>query len=303
MSAFQNVALLGKGYLGTAILNELVNAGFNVTVLGRSESSKEGLPAGAGFKVVDFSSVDSLTPALKGQDVVVSTVSKGGLLTQDVVIEASIKAGVKRYIPSDWGSFTTDPKAHQEFAAVLGPMFKIQELLANKARAGEIEYTTFSVGGFTDMFAQVPFAFDYANKSIELWEGGIHRFSSTSIAGIGKAVAGALRNPEATKNRNLKVHELVVSQAQLVALAKKYSPPGTEWKQTEVLDGQAEFEKAIKAVQEDPVNEYKMMGALKAALLSGRYAAEYKKVDNELVGLPLLSEKDLEARFVSLYKS
>ncbi|GJC79067.1 bifunctional pinoresinol-lariciresinol reductase [Colletotrichum liriopes] len=302
MSTFKNVALLGKGYLGSAILTELVNAGFNVTVLGRSDSAKEGLPASVDFKVVDYASIDSLTPALQGQDVVVSTVSKGGLLTQPVVIDACIKAGVKRYIPSDWGSFTTDPKAHSELAVVIGPMINTQKYVIEKALAGEIEYTIFSIGGFTDFFAQLPIAFDFTNKSVELYDNGEHRFSSTSIASIGKAVVGALKNPEATKNRNLKIHELVLSQAQLLALAKKYSPPGTQWKETK-LDGKAEFDKALKAALEDPYNEHKMLGVIKTALFSGRYAAVYEKVDNELVGVPLLTEKDLEARMAAAFSS
>ncbi|KAK1999055.1 NAD(P)-binding protein [Colletotrichum falcatum] len=287
MSTFINVAILG-----------LVNAGFNVTVLGRSDSAKEGLPAGVGFKSVDRASVDSLALALQGQDVVVSTVSKGGLLTQSTAIDACIKAGVKRYIPSDWGSFTTDPKAHSELAAVLGPMFDTQRHLIEKARAGEIEYTIFSVGGFTDYVTHLPIAFDFADKSVELIDDGKHSFRSTSIAGIGKAVVGALQNPGATKNRNLKIHELVLSQARLLELAKKYSPPGAQWKETN-LDGKAEFDKALEAALEDPFNEHKMLLVIKIALFSGRYASVYDEVDNELVGVPLLTEKDLEARMAA----
>ncbi|KAI8248733.1 hypothetical protein K4K58_011473 [Colletotrichum sp. SAR11_239] len=302
MSTYQNVALLGKGFLGSAILTELVNAGLTVTVLGRSESAKEGLPSGVKFAVVDYSSVDDLAAALRGQDAVVSTVSKGGLLTQKTVIDASIKAGVKRYIPSDWGTFTTDPKAQRELVPVLGPMLDVQRYLAEKARTGEIEHTIFSVGAFLDFLTTVPVAFDYASKTVELWDGGRHRLSTTSVSSIGKAVAGALKNPEATKNRNIKVHELVVTQRQLYELAKKYSPPGTEWKEIE-LEGEAAFAKALNGVKEDPYNEGKIMGAIKAGVLSGRYESAYEQVDNELVGVPVLTEADLEARFATVYKS
>ncbi|KAF4857068.1 hypothetical protein CGCSCA4_v000464 [Colletotrichum siamense] len=302
MSTYQNVALLGKGFLGSAILTELANAGLTVTVLGRSESAKEGLPSGVKFATVDYSSVDDLAAALRGQDAVVSTVSKGGLLTQNTVIDASIKAGVKRYIPSDWGTFTTDPKAQRELVPVLGPMLDVQRYLAEKARTGEIEHTIFSVGAFLDFLTTVPVAFDYASKTVELWDGGRHRLSTTSVSCIGKAVAGALKNPEATKNRNIKVHELVVTQRQLYELAKKYSPPGTEWKEIE-LEGEAAFTEALNGVKEDPYNEGKIMGAIKAGVLSGRYESAYEQVDNELVGVPFLTEADLEARFAAVYNS
>ncbi|KAJ0340840.1 hypothetical protein COL922a_002965 [Colletotrichum nupharicola] len=286
MSTYQNVALLGKGFLGSAILTELVNAGLTVTFLGRSE----------------LSSVDDLAAALRGQDAVVSTVSKGGLLTQKTAIDASIKAGVKRYIPSDWGTFTTDPKAQRELVPVLGPMLDVQRYLAEKARTGEIEYTIFSIGAFLDFLTTVPVAFDYANKTVELWDGGRHRLSTTSVSSIGKAVAGALKNPGPTKNRNIKVHELVVTQRQLYELAKKYSPPGTEWKEIE-LEGEAAFAEALNGVKEDPYNEGKIMGAIKAGVLSGRYENVYEQVNNELVGVSFLTEADLEARFAAVYKS
>ncbi|KAF6844495.1 NmrA-like family protein [Colletotrichum musicola] len=302
MSTFQNVALLGKGLLGSAVLPELVDAGFNVTVFGRSESSKEGLPEGVSFAVVDYSSVDSLASAFRGQDAVVSTVNLRGLMDQKTTIDASIKAGVKRYIPSDWGSFTTDPKAHRELPGVMGPMAAIQKYLAEKAEAGEIEYNVFSIGAFTHLLVKWPVAFDFANKTAELWDGGRHRLSTTSLAAIGKAVAGALKNPEATKNRNLRIHEHVVSQAQLLALAKKFSPPGTEWKETAV-DAEEGFAEAVKTLEEDPRDEGKILGAIKAGLLSGRFDTAYDPVDNELVGVPVLTEADLEARFAAAYKS
>ncbi|KAH7024773.1 uncharacterized protein B0I36DRAFT_366687 [Microdochium trichocladiopsis] len=303
MSTFTNVALLGKGYLGSAILTELVEAGFNVTLLSRSESAKEGLPGSVKFTIVDYTSLDALVAALRGQDVVVSTVSGGGLLAQTTAIDASIKAGVKRYIPSYWGSFTIDPKARNDLADLHGPIFDAQKYVTEKARAGEIEYTMFSVGSFTDYFTERPFAaFDFDDKSVELFDGGKHSFSSTSIAGIGKAVVGALRNAEATKNRHLKVHEVVLSQAQLLALAKKYSPAGTQWKETN-LDGKAEFDKALKAVLEDPSDKYKIIKVMLTGLMGGRYKTVYDEVDNELVGLPFVTEEDIESKLASALRS
>ncbi|OHF02146.1 hypothetical protein CORC01_02426 [Colletotrichum orchidophilum] len=300
MSSFKNIALLGKGLLGTALVSELSKAGFIVTVFGRSESAKEGLPAGIDFKTIDYSSTDTVATAVQGQDVIVSTVSKGGLFTQKTVIDGAIKAGVKRYIPSDWGSFTTDPKAQIELAGLMKPMTDTQKYLKDKV--GGIEHTIFSVGAFTDLVISSPIIFDYAKKTAQVTDAGHVRFASTSLAGIGKAVAGALKNPEATKNRNLKIQEFEVTQAQLLALAKKYSPPGTKWEET-ALDGQVELDRALKAVQDDPTNEYNMFGLIKAALLSGRYKASYEKLDNELVGLPLLTEKDLDAKFAAVFKS
>ncbi|KAJ0164328.1 hypothetical protein CTA2_1250 [Colletotrichum tanaceti] len=201
-----------KGYLGSAILKEFVEGGFNASVLGRSESAKEGLPD------------------------------------------------------------------------------------------GEIEYTIFfSVGGFADLSTQIPAAFDFSNKSITMYDDGVHPFSVTSVASIGKAVVGALKNPDATKNRNLKIHELIPSQAQLTALAKMLSPPGTQWRETK-LDGKAEWDNALKAVLEDPCNEQKVIEIIKNSPFSRRYESAFGKVENKLVGVPLLTEKDLEEKMAAAFR-
>lgn len=40
-----------------------------------------------------------------------------------------------------------------------------------------------------------------------------------------------------------------------------------------------------------------ILGLLKAAVFSGKYPSEYKTVDNELLGLGIMGEEELEAMF------
>lgn len=110
---------------------------------------------------------------------------------------------------------------------------------------------------------------------------------------------GALKNPEPTKNKNLHVHELVVTPSQLLTLAKKYSPEA-EWIVTKIDDPAAEFDRleALARKQPDVTN---IIALIKASLLSGKFKGYYQAVDNDLVGLPILSEKDLEARFADAF--
>ncbi|KAH6886773.1 hypothetical protein B0T10DRAFT_575051 [Thelonectria olida] len=299
MSPFKNVTLAGKGNLGSFVLQALVDAGFNVTVLGRSEKSKEDLPSGVNFVVVDYDSADSLEAAFRGQDAVISTINSEVTQSQKFMIDAAIKAGVKRFVPSDFGSLTTDPAAAHLPHHI--PIGEIQKYLKAKAEAGLIEYTIFSVGAFTEFLLKYPLAFNWANKTAEIWGDGNTRLSSTSLGGIGKAIAGALNNPDATKNRNIFVHELIVSQSQLLALAKKYSP-GVEWQVTTIEDTEAEFEKLLQAVKEKP--DYPTLIALvKASVVSGKFKSYYDHVDNDVVGLSILSEEDLDAKFAATFKA
>ncbi|KAI5461856.1 hypothetical protein BGZ63DRAFT_454530 [Mariannaea sp. PMI_226] len=300
MSVFKKISVLGKGYLGSAIVQQLVAFGFEVTVLSRNASSIEGLPKSVIVKEVDYTSEESLINALQGQDVVVATLGTQAISIQKDIIDASIAAGVKRYIPSDWGSLTTDPRLRDHpFNRRVTP---IQDYLREKAKNSQLEYTIFSVGAFLDMILDVPFILDIKTKSVQLYDEGQHAFSSTSTTGIGKAVAGALTKPEETKNRNLFVHEAMLTQSKVLAIGKKYSPSGTQWSETN-FDASDEYDKSVKNLEKDPSNYGFVFASLKAALLCGQFAAAYPVVDNELVGLPILSEEDLEATLAPKFQA
>lgn len=107
MSAFKNIAIVGAGRLGTVVLDKLMSSGqFNVKVLKRMGSKS---PINGKVKVVDvdFASVESLESALAGQEVVISTVASSALESQIILIDAAVAAGVKRFIPSEYGSIST----------------------------------------------------------------------------------------------------------------------------------------------------------------------------------------------------
>ncbi|KAH8168814.1 nmrA-like family protein [Sarocladium implicatum] len=296
MGAFKKVALLGKGRLGSAILQQLVDNGFAVTVLSRDPSAIKDLPSGAEAKQVDYSSHDSLVEALRGNDVAISTFSFTARVDQEVVIEACIKAGVKRYVPDDWGSVSTDPKAQS--LPMYHAVVKVQESLKQKADEGLIEYTIFSVGAFLDILLDLPLILDVKKGFIRMFDDGQHPFSSTSLESIGKAVAGALKAPEATKNRNLLIHDFVLTQVKVLAIAKKYSSQTLQWTEARV-NAQQELEQAFENVKKNPSNHALVLPLVQAVLLSGKYRGAYPAVDNALVGLPLLTDEELERKLAS----
>ncbi|KAJ4204562.1 hypothetical protein NW759_014899 [Fusarium solani] len=297
MTTFQKITLIGKGLFGSVVLSELASAGFEVTLLSRSEKPDEVLPDGIRRVVADYSDVESLAKVLSGQDAVVSTVATEASLGQKLIIDAAIQARVKRFIPSDFGSLTTNPSAshlpqHVNFV-------EIQKYL--KSKRDQIEYTIFSIGAFTDFLVNYGAVFDWPNKKAEIWGDGTSPLSTTSLSGAARAIVGALKNPEPTKNKNLFIHEHVVTQAQLLSLAKKYSP-GFEWTITTVEDPEAEFDRLEALTKKQPEIQ-NIFALLKASLVSGKYQAWYKNVDNDLVGVPVLTEEDLESTFAKAYGS
>ncbi|KAL9619150.1 MAG: hypothetical protein Q9160_006240 [Pyrenula sp. 1 TL-2023] len=291
------LTLLQKGLLGSAVLDQLVKASFTVTVFTRNRNSVKDLPSGVSVAEVDYHSYDSLLHALQGQDAVVSTVNNEAVLDQKQMIDAAISAGVKRFIPADFGALSTDPKGQS--LPVHHSMVQIQQYLADKARSSSLEYTVFATGGFLDLLLTWPFVLDFPNRSIQLYGDGTTPFSTTSVASIGKAVAGALKNPAATKNRVVRIHDIILTQAKMLEVAKKFTP-GEKWTET-VGDAQADLQKHLDDIKAGEVTMEKMVGVLKAAVYGGMYKAWYENVDNELLGLGFLSDEEFEKMAAASY--
>lgn len=65
-------------------------------------------PARIRMVKVSFDDEEELVKTLVGQDAVVVSISKGGIRAQKALIDAAVKAGVKRFIPSEFGGDTLD---------------------------------------------------------------------------------------------------------------------------------------------------------------------------------------------------
>lgn len=83
----------------------LASSGASVTILSRSTDTKA--PAGAKVVSVDYASESSLVSAVSNVEVVISTLSGGGFAVQPALAQASKKAGVKLFVPSEFGIDTT----------------------------------------------------------------------------------------------------------------------------------------------------------------------------------------------------
>lgn len=110
MSSYSSVALVGAGDFGTIFATTLAaNPAFNsVVVITRPESaSAKQVPAGTKVAEADLTKVDSVAAVLKEHkvDVVISTLGFAGLSSgsQVVVADAAKAAGVKLFVPSEWG--------------------------------------------------------------------------------------------------------------------------------------------------------------------------------------------------------
>ncbi|KAI1136414.1 NAD(P)-binding protein [Hypoxylon sp. FL0543] len=290
MTTIKKVALAGAtGNLGGAILESLLNAGFQVTVLTRKGTSHT-FPPNVTVKAVDYDSLDSLVDALEGQDAVISNLGHPALSKQPLLIEASVKAGVKRYIPSEFGSDTLNPKT----AALPGYKEKIDSQKAVKKAAAEsgLTYTFILTGPFLDWGVKFPFLADAKNRTIELCDGGHRKTSLTTLASVGKAVVGVLNHPEETKNRAVYVQDAALSLKELEEYLKK-AVGADGWKEnvTSIAEGLKQTEEEIK--RGDLSVGAMALSSLKAAMWGEGYGGHFQKLDNDLFGIKQLTDAEI----------
>ncbi|KAJ6031452.1 hypothetical protein N7540_002184 [Penicillium herquei] len=215
------VALVGAaGNLGPVILSALLDAGFNVTVLTR-HGSKSIFDAKAHVARVDYNSLDSLTAAFEGNEVVVNTLGVGTIpcAIHIRLVDAAVAASVKRFIPSEFGSDTT------HLATAKLPVFAdkvaVQEHLRQVSQQTNLTYTILANGPFLDWGLRTGFLLDLSSSVTAFYDGGDRKFSTTTLKGVGKAIVGIVKHPEETKNTAIFVNEACLSQKDLLSLTGK----------------------------------------------------------------------------------
>jgi len=287
MSTYKTVTVAGAtGNLGPSIVNALVDAGFQVQAITRSGKA-EGLPSSVKVTKVDYSSQDSLVSALRGQDAFVSAVPDHNM--QPALIDAAITAGVKRFLPSEFGSDIYGNENNRKLP-VFGGKVKTQEYLRGKQ--DQISYTCVVTGAFLDWGLKVNFIANVKDGKNKIYDGGDSPRTMSLLSDIGKAVVGVLQHPEETKNRAVYIQSAAVSQNQLLKLAKK-AKPSLEIEIEKVDTAELE-KKSYEILQKGENIMQAMFGFITVSIFRDGYGGLFAKTNNELFGIKELSEAEVE---------
>jgi uncharacterized protein YbjT (DUF2867 family) len=288
------IYIQATGNLGPAVLTELTAAGFEVTVLTRSSNSS--FDSKVKVAEVDYRSVESLEKALTNQEALVITIGASGLEPHANLIKAAVAANVKRIIPSEFGSDTTNPKAAA--LPVYGDKVAVQKHLNEIVVPSSITtYTSIVNGPFLDWGLMVKFLADLSSSEPVLYDGGDRKISMTTLSGVGKAVVGVLKNLDATKNKTVFVREADLSQKDLLQLAGKKTA-----KSQSVATTDLEKEAFAELQKPEPNVPVFVFGFLKRAIFGEGFGSLFPAEDlsNELLGVGKLSDEELKA-LVSKY--
>ncbi|OJJ42561.1 hypothetical protein ASPZODRAFT_137188 [Penicilliopsis zonata CBS 506.65] len=289
--SLKNITVVGgSGRLGTFILEKLLASDrFNVQVLKRVESSSASFPAGTSVVEADYEDPESLQAALKGQDAVVALVGDAGVLSQKALIDAAVKAGVRRFLPSNFGSNMANPNSRK--LPVFARKVIIEDYLVETSKTTDLTYSFVYVGGFTDFAIRNKVLMDFSQYTPTIFNGGNTRFSTTSMPTVGDAVVGVLSHPEETRNRAVYVSETVFSQNQLLSLAKQIAPD-KPWAPVDVdLDVvvQAAKERLAQGIHDLPT----VIPIMLKSIVDPEYGVEFIENDNELLGVKTKGEEYL----------
>eukprot|EP01112_Ceratiomyxa_fruticulosa_P011422 TRINITY_DN3097_c0_g1_i11.p1 TRINITY_DN3097_c0_g1~~TRINITY_DN3097_c0_g1_i11.p1 ORF type:complete len:306 (+),score=70.39 TRINITY_DN3097_c0_g1_i11:743-1660(+) len=228
---YHKVAIVGAtGNLGPTIVDALLQHKFEVTAVtfNNPEDPKYNDLKSKGVKVVHANIDDKFTlvRAFHGIDAVVSTVGGALFSKQTVIIDAAVEAGVKRFLPSEFGGSTRDKLVRSE--EVLQPKIQIIEYLEKVASQGKITWTGIATGPFFDWGLQVGFLqFDLKNESVTLYDEGKAKFVTSNTRDIGLWVALTLLHPERTENKYLELGTFKVNQLEILEALEKVS--GKKW--------------------------------------------------------------------------
>ena len=211
---------------------------------------------------------------------------------QNTLIDASIAAGVKRFLPSEFGRDTRNDMSNK--FPIFADKVKTLAYVQQKAEERKIEYTAIVNGLFLDWGLEVGFTANLKENGVtKLYDGGDVPFSATLLSAVGQAIVGVLHKPEQTKNRIPRVQSASVTQKKLLAMAQKLRPERefkTEIVSTEDIERQSW--ESVKSGQGDIGAA--MFGFLFRAVFGKGYGGQLRDLDNELLGVHALSEKEAE---------
>ncbi|RSL92346.1 hypothetical protein CEP52_013860 [Fusarium oligoseptatum] len=217
-SSINNVLVLGAGgNVGRSTIQAMLDENFTVTGLTRN-TSEATLPAEVKHVKSDYSEA-SLIELFRSQDAIVSTVASiipgDALAIQKTIANAAIEAGVKVFVPSEYGVDTSDPAASTYIPFLKDKIDTVEYL---KTQQDKISWTAVISGSMFDWGLNIP-GFGGLNvpaRTATIFDGGDIPYEATNLDQVGRAIAKSLKNPEATKNQYVYVNSFTVTQNEVV---------------------------------------------------------------------------------------
>lgn len=238
--SLKNIALFGaNGQIGSSVLKALANCktqDFNILAIIAPDSPS---PSSASSENVTVKEMDLLhttrkemAEVLQGIDAVVSALNGPVLDAQISIQDGAADAGVKRFIPSEYGMHhiyrkPNDPQGYMH------PLWDAKNRLNERAilhpaiKQGKISYTMIGCGDFYNQDREKVWC-PWTQKDVDDYT--LHvigdpdaKADYTHIDDFGKYVTACLCEPEKSENQHLNFPSDHISHTEIKQLLEKYS--------------------------------------------------------------------------------
>jgi nucleoside-diphosphate-sugar epimerase len=252
----KKVCLVGaNGSLGSVILDALVAEGtLSVSVMLRANSTSTPAHAAVLTRIPIDPSFDGpeLARLLVGQDAVVAAFPLQDVNQHLRLAEAAYKAGVRRYIPADYGSCDARSPQAQRHLQLYRDKAAVQALcerLADGAAADGAPFTWTSIvsGHFFDWGLRNNYLhLDVAAKKALILDAGVTKASMSTLPRVAAAVVRVLQRQDETRNRFVFVQSFCPTPLEVVAALERAT--GEPW-HTARVDSNAFLDRQAKALE------------------------------------------------------
>ncbi|KAI0302960.1 NAD-P-binding protein [Russula brevipes] len=202
MPGYKNFAIVGAGTTGSFVVRQFLEdkaAGIvNQVVVLTREGSKKTIDGDATVIPVDYSNKESIMRALTDIDVVISTIASSALDLQIGIAEAAKEAGVRLFIPSEFGG-STEGKTEG--------MFGRKARIHSQLKAVGIPYALFFTGPYADFLWAQFVSLDVTRGKVSVGGDGNKQVSFTSRSDIARYLSYVLTHlpPEQLENRTFTI--------------------------------------------------------------------------------------------------
>lgn len=225
------IGLIGaNSRIGPAILQALLDHPAHARIVIFTRPSSRPVPSHPRIIQVTIPSdppaLADITAALHDHDIdaLVCALSPSEREVQIRLADACVAAGVARFIPADYGSMRSD----DPYVLKLLPNFRNKQLVREHCQKLADKHTTFTwtslvTGHFFDYGLRTELlGIDAARNTALLFDGGNDRFSSSTVAQIGLAVAKiVLEKEDETANKMLLIESFRVTQLEITGAMER----------------------------------------------------------------------------------
>lgn len=220
--AIRNVVVFAAGGgLGRAFVEALQREGFNVSAVTRPTNS---ISYGSNVTMhrCEYDDFDSLVAIFRGQDAVVSTTGTFAAKYQLTAINAAAAAGVRRFLPSEYGGNTSliGVTSYPPFAVEKKTMV---EHLRTKESQG-LTWTALCVGIFFSWVLEEgkgSLGWDIDKGEVTIYDSGNQEFDTSTVDQVARAAIAILRNLEETENTYVFINSFTSTQNQTLSALER----------------------------------------------------------------------------------